>query len=445
MVQLKEVFGELLLPQPQRSDGGTKAVTVSITPEQVLRLNACVQMAIFKEAGRLRDEAYWQVMKHLYSNPAQSSVERAWKLLCCLTAAFPPSKLLEPFLKEVLMQAAGRFDSAFKDSYYEAASSNLWMFSITGPRGYSPTPFDIRFWYERITKVPRLFGATLESICASPELLDEEGGHSGLPRILLQLKEMILALGGKEREGIFRVSGDLQQVFQLRTLLSIPGVRIAFAELNSVKSAIIISDDDNATEIESASAVSAECTTDVLHSGSSLIIYDPAVPCSVLKLWLRLLKHPLIPDPIYTRLLSSLSDPTRVSLLIRESLPRANYDVLRFVVRLLLEMAEGVERTLMDLKNFGMIFAPCLMRMEIGELGGGDGDELEAEAYANAEAEAKVGSSSFPSINTATSVAAVEHENVSVDSIVIARQVMKQSLLEQELLSQLFTIFAKEE
>ncbi len=392
MCNLQACLSDLIINQPPIKPP---------SPSQLTSLNGLIHAALFQEAGRLRDELYWQVLKHLHSNPNRDQVEEAWKLLSCLTASFPASKLLTPFLTGELARAADRFEGSFRDDYYAGSEANLWMFSITGPRGYVTTLTDISIWFNEVRHLNRLFGVRLTEITEWVDLIKggstdsskdsrigstnnqntgnynqsksnsqnninynrssitdgqnnskstSEYGHTNnqvssterIPKIVLQLTEMIINLDGPRREGIFRISGDLQQVLHLKTLLSVPGVRLTYTEQEAVVEA----------------------------NGYEVRVHDPAVPCSLLKLWLRVLREPLLPDPLYSLLLDSRHDPVALKLLLlnpqQHQLPAPNHALLRFLLRFLRELAQDHHSTTkMDLTNFGMIFAPCLMRCPI--------------------------------------------------------------------------------
>lgn len=302
------------------------------------QLNDLLHAGLFLKAGQLRDEMYWQCLKQLHSNPSEVQKKRAWRLMCCLTAAFPPSKALFPWLKDQLSKAATN-----EPAFYACCESNLAVFGITGPRGYSTTLHDVQFWFNEAASVPRLFGVALESIYAQPSLIDPSLNH--LPFILIRLTRMITLLGGHEREGIFRVSGDLQQVFQLKNLFSMPQMNIDFGDLQG---------DDCCQVLKSI----------IVRAGDyTLNVHDAAVPSSLLKLWLRTLQSPLLPDSLYSRLISARKEPDTVRFLLRDELPLPNHNILQHLLRFLLHLAqEHQAATKMDLENFGMIFAPCLMR-----------------------------------------------------------------------------------
>lgn len=284
-------------------------------------INELLHIGIFEHNGLMRDEIYLQLMRRIDgATSAGTDVDYLWKLMICVTAAFPPSKGSFKYI-------AQWFDTrTLKDLFIKQTIKlchcNLYVFRISGPRGYSTLVEDVKFWFdEAYSKVP-LFGTELTTIYADPSLLEDFDGMK-IPKIVVKLIGMIKNLNGFKKEGIFRISGDLQQVYRLKSLLS--------------------QDCDNADITE---------------------IKDASVPCSTLKLWMRVLRSPLIPDNLYFQFLVARNNPKKIATLLEESLPRPNYAIISYICKFLLELAqpEHCELTKMTLENFSMIFAPCIMR-----------------------------------------------------------------------------------
>ena len=112
-----------------------------------------------------------------------------------------------------------------------------------------------------------------------------------VPIILPFLADGIIALGGLQAEGIWRISGDNDTMSELK-------VRIDRGYYN----------------LEG--------------------IDDCHVPASLLKLWLRELEDPLIPESMYNECLESASDPEKVVATVKR-LPTINRRVMLFVVSLM--------------------------------------------------------------------------------------------------------------
>lgn len=112
-----------------------------------------------------------------------------------------------------------------------------------------------------------------------------------VPIILPFLADGIIALGGLQTEGIWRISGDSDTVSELK-------VRI----------------DKGYYNLEG--------------------IEDCHVPAALLKLWLRELEEPLIPESMYNECLVASNDPEKIIAIVKK-LPTINRRVMLFVVSLL--------------------------------------------------------------------------------------------------------------
>ena len=305
-------------------------------------INELLHLGLFEIKGLMRDEIYLQLMRQIngiMSNNDSTNInnaniqesQNAWKLMICVTAAFPPTKGLCPYVLRWFDETNKSTDSinfTFIKSSLLCCYCNLNVFRISGPRGYSTSIADVKFWFdESYLKIP-IFGIELEQIYEEPELLETKTLNDSeiqIPRVVVKLIQMIRDLNGFQKEGIFRVSGDLQQVFQLKNLLS--------KDLDDINI-------------------------------SSTIFKDASVPASTLKLWMRVLRSPLIPDHLFPQILSVHKDSRRLGILLEEVLPRPNYAVVAYICNFLLEMAQPKyqELTKMTLDNFSMIFTPCFMR-----------------------------------------------------------------------------------
>lgn len=92
-------------------------------------------------------------------------------------------------------------------------------------------------------------------------------------------------------------------------------------------------------------------------------IEDCHVPASLLKLWLRELQNPLIPESLYNECLEAASDPERAIDIVRR-LPTINKRVLLFVISLLqLFLQENIQAiTKMNSVNLALVMAPNILR-----------------------------------------------------------------------------------
>ncbi|XP_048034515.1 rho GTPase-activating protein 39-like [Megalobrama amblycephala] len=142
-----------------------------------------------------------------------------------------------------------------------------------------------------------------------------------LPWVQVQLSQYVLALGGAQTEGIFRVPGDIDEVNALK--LQVEQWRIP----------------------ESLS--------------------DPNVPASLLKLWYRELEEPVIPQSFYKQCISHYEDPD-AAISVVQSLPELNRLVLCYFINFLQVFAQpvNVSRTKMDVNNLAMVMAPNCLRCQ---------------------------------------------------------------------------------
>jgi hypothetical protein len=94
--------------------------------------------------GSLRDEIFVQSMKQLSENPKPNQVHRGWQLMSVLVGTFPPSKNLENYLKNFILE---HFNLAGTDSDLDTivrfAFNTLQRTCKTGPRGRSLTQAEL--------------------------------------------------------------------------------------------------------------------------------------------------------------------------------------------------------------------------------------------------------------------------------------------------------------
>ncbi|CAL1708316.1 unnamed protein product [Somion occarium] len=265
--------------------------------------------------GELRDEIYCQVMKQLNGNPTTESVFRGWQLLCVLLVTFPPSKNFEGSLQSYLQQGTsqpeGRVDVMAK--YCLRRLANI---SRKGPRGKAPTLPEIETASDAAFN-PSIFGETLDVIF---RLQERTYHHLKVPIILPFLADGILALGGTKSEGIFRVPGDGDAVSDLK-------LRI----------------DKGYYTLEGCD--------------------DPTVLASLLKLWLRELCDPLVPEELYNDCITNSRDPDACIQIVHR-LPTINRRVVLFVISFLqLFLDEKIQAvTKMTSANLALVMAPNLLR-----------------------------------------------------------------------------------
>uniref|UniRef100_A0A3B3QX60 Si:ch211-218g4.2 n=1 Tax=Paramormyrops kingsleyae TaxID=1676925 RepID=A0A3B3QX60_9TELE len=165
---------------------------------------------------------------------------------------------------------------------------------------------------------PSLFGSSLEEIMERQRELFPE---RRLPWVQVQLSQYVLALGGAQTEGIFRVPGDIDEVNALK--LQVEQWKIP----------------EN--------------------------LSDPNVPASLLKLWYRELEEPVIPQSFYQRCISNYDDP-EAAIGVVQSLPELSRLVLCYFIHFLQVFAQpvNVSKTKMDVNNLAMVMAPNCLRCQ---------------------------------------------------------------------------------
>ncbi|EGN99612.1 hypothetical protein SERLA73DRAFT_53461 [Serpula lacrymans var. lacrymans S7.3] len=265
--------------------------------------------------GELRDEIYCQLMKQLNKNPNPESVFKGWQMLCVLLVAFPPSKNFETYLRSFMQQRLtmqeGRVDVMAKHCLRRLAA-----ISKKGPRGKPPTIAEIETASDAAFN-PSTFG---ESLDATVRLQERNYPHEKVPIILPFLADGILALGGTKAEGIFRVPGDGDSVSELKLRID-----RGYYTLDGVD--------------------------------------DPHVLASLLKLWLRELCDPLVPEEMYNDCITKSKEPEACIELVRR-LPTINRRVVLFIISFLQHFLEDKVQviTKMTSANLALVMAPNLLR-----------------------------------------------------------------------------------
>ena len=164
---------------------------------------------------------------------------------------------------------------------------------------------------------PSTFGESLDAIF---RLQERNYPEQKVPIILPFLADGILALGGTKAEGIFRVPGDGDLVSELKLRID-----------------------------------QGYYTLDGFD--------DPHVLASLLKLWLRELLDPLVPDELYNDCITNSNDPGACVRLVAR-LPTIHRRVVLFVVSFLqLFLDARVQAaTKMTAANLALVLAPNVLR-----------------------------------------------------------------------------------
>ncbi|XP_044017446.1 uncharacterized protein LOC122858563 isoform X2 [Aphidius gifuensis] len=282
----------------------------------------------------LRDELYVQICRQTTENPRKESLRRGWELMAVCLAFVPPSSTFEPYLEGYMNRHRDpnfQFPEVAKwpihvqvSHYATVACRRLQRIGANGKRQPKKSTIeDIDQARHQIFRAS-MFGATLSEVMA---LQRDRFPNRELPWIQTTLTRQVLVRGGTLTEGIFRVSADADEVSALKL-----------------------------------------CLDKYEDSGTLSASQDAHAPASLLKLWVRELYEPLIPDIFYSECVSMRHDETEAAAVcataIIDRLPDLNRRVLSHLIRFLQIFARSdvVQRTKMDANNLAMVMAPNILR-----------------------------------------------------------------------------------
>ena len=231
-------------------------------------------------------------MKQLTENPSPECTFRGWQILCVvLSTAFPPSRDLHIYLASWI---SSRTDLETIGVMAEYCAGRLESIQKRGPRGKAPSLLEIQCALENPFN-PGVFGITLEKVMQTQE---HAYPQAKVPIILMFLTDAMLALDALKTRGIFRISGNPDQVIELR-------VRIERGHYS---------------------------LNGLLGPDNS----DVTVPASAFKLWLRELEEPLIPQGLYNQCIdAAAADSVNDCIDLVRELPFLHRRVVLFVISFL--------------------------------------------------------------------------------------------------------------
>uniref|UniRef100_A0A3P9BT75 Rho GTPase activating protein 46a n=1 Tax=Maylandia zebra TaxID=106582 RepID=A0A3P9BT75_9CICH len=301
----------------------------------------------------LRDELYVQLVRQTTGNSSPRSLAAGWELMAVSLAFFAPSpkfrcylegyiqrhteptsdkKLTQFILEQQELKLKKNSKSRKKrkqnseeeeglpiSTYAKFCHRKLQKVAITGgKKGLRKPTLEEIDHSRRAIVTPSLFGSSLEEVM---ERQSELFPDRKLPWVQVQLSQYVLALGGAQTEGIFRVPGDIDEVNALK--LQVDQWRIP----------------EN--------------------------LSDPNVPASLMKLWYRELEEPLIPMNFYKQCVTNCDDPV-AAIAVVQSLPELNRLVLCYFIHFLQVFAQpsNVAITKMDVNNLAMVMAPNCLRCQ---------------------------------------------------------------------------------
>ncbi|XP_037107420.1 rho GTPase-activating protein 39 isoform X2 [Syngnathus acus] len=315
----------------------------------------CALLIVTKcwEMQGLRDELYVQLVRQTTGNANPRSLAAGWELMAVSLAFFAPSpkfrcylegyiqrhteptsdkKLTQFILEQQELKLKKNSKSRKKrkqntdeeeglpvSTYAKFCHRKLLKVAITGgKKGLRKPTLEEVDHSRRAIITPSLFGSSLEEVM---ERQSELFPDRKLPWVQVQLSQYVLALGGAQTEGIFRVPGDIDEVNALK--LQVDQWRIP----------------EN--------------------------LSDPNVPASLMKLWYRELEEPLIPMNFYKQCVENCDDPV-AAIAVVQSLPELNRLVLFYFIHFLQVFAQpsNVAITKMDVNNLAMVMAPNCLRCQ---------------------------------------------------------------------------------
>ncbi|XP_029287716.1 rho GTPase-activating protein 39 isoform X1 [Cottoperca gobio] len=309
----------------------------------------------------LRDELYVQLVRQTTGNATPRSLAAGWELMAVSLAFFAPSPKFRCYLEGYIQrhteptsdkkcesqteqdvtqfildqqelklkknsksrkkrkQNADDEEGLPISTYAKFCHRKLLKVAITGgKKGLRKPTLEEIDHSRRAIVTPSLFGSSLEEVM---ERQSELFPDRKLPWVQVQLSQYVLALGGAQTEGIFRVPGDIDEVNALK--LQVDQWRIP----------------EN--------------------------LSDPNVPASLMKLWYRELEEPLIPMNFYKQCVNNCDDPV-AAIAVVQSLPELNRLVLCYFIHFLQVFAQpsNVAITKMDVNNLAMVMAPNCLRCQ---------------------------------------------------------------------------------
>ncbi|XP_010140887.1 PREDICTED: rho GTPase-activating protein 39-like, partial [Buceros rhinoceros silvestris] len=280
----------------------------------------------------LRDELYIQLIRQTTDNTCYRSLAWGWELMAISLAFFSPSPKFQSYLEGYIYRhldsdenIAQRIKELVDLKTKKNSKSRKKRKQNTEDEGL-PISTYAKYCYRKLQKVAVTGGKkglrkpTVEEITHARKDQDMYPGNK-LPWVQTQLSQQVLALGGEQTEGIFRIPGDIDEV--------------------------------NALKLQ----------VDQWRIPSSLS--DPNIPASLLKLWYRELEEPVIPQQFYTECISNYENPD-AAVAVVQLLPELNRLVLCYLIHFLQIFAQpsNVGRTKMDVNNLAMVMAPNCLRCQ---------------------------------------------------------------------------------
>ncbi len=282
--------------------------------------------------GELRDELFALLVRYMHGCDDLRQLWRTWKLWAMSAPIFPASAAMHPFFLGVVSRwtptpppgaAAYSLDDrrAFR-KYRRWVFEQLKVTGETRSVSARTPPLDELTFYETAPLgPPSLFGCTLaRALDIQREHYPQHG--TKLPLVVAVCMRLITELDGLKAQGIFRLPGNTDNIKALQLQV-------------------------NKGDFD-------------LSARPDITVHDIA---SLLKLWLRGLTEPLIPDSLYAKCIEN-PDSAKNAMDVYGALPDQNKDLVARLLNFLQTIAypENQETNKMSLSNLSVVFAPCLLR-----------------------------------------------------------------------------------
>jgi hypothetical protein len=264
----------------------------------------------------LRDEIYVQLCKQTNDNPNPQSLAKGWELFVMCAYSFPPTKDFEDWLRQYIEANQKQQQGAtplFASYTLRLLNRTVRLFATV--RSRVPSEKELQVQREAPFN-PSPFGASLAECM---ELQAKRDADAKLPLLLTMLADAVLANNGKTTEGIFRVPADPSNALKLRVALEAGSYEIVSKDVHAIG--------------------------------------------SVLKLWLRELAEPLIPDALYDDCIKQAAEqPDKCVKLVQKRLQPLERACLLYLCEFLRTMAANSGKTKKTDANLAMVFAPNVLR-----------------------------------------------------------------------------------
>ncbi|CAO1614553.1 unnamed protein product [Sympodiomycopsis kandeliae] len=305
----------------------------SVWEEQRWLLETCIAKP------QLRDEVFCRLITRLDSHAPPAPRFRAWQFFGVLLTSIAPldselGKSLEAFAEDVSTSSE---EHESLRTLARHCAGRLSAVQNVGSRTKAPTLPEIRAAWEAAFN-PAVFGQKLEVIMDSQA---HSYPNTAIPIVLPFLVQTLYALDGLSTRGIFRLSGDVEKLVELR-------LRIDRGQY-SLKGVI----------------------SEASGGKSSSKQKDALTVASLIRLFLRELQDPLLPTNAYNHALQAAAkDDVQACIELVGSLDTIHRRVFLYSIALLQHFAraETSRATDVGVEELSLIFAPAIFRCPSTEI-----------------------------------------------------------------------------